>query len=101
MLSSAEVPGRLCRQKIVSSNPIWVSPELYFLFFLPSVEKKFYNLMPTSNLLILDFNHLSAFQLILIRFMFRPKVVIHVFIQLLLNALSEFGKSVEPLATMY
>ena len=81
MLYSAEVPGRLCRQKVVSSNPIWVSPELYFLFFLLSVKMKFYNLMPTSNLLILDFNLLSA--------------IIHVFIQLLLYALSEFGKAVE------
>ena len=61
---------------------------------------KFYNLMPTSNLLILDFHPLSAFQLILIRFMFHPKVVIHVLIQLLLYALSEFGKPEEPLATI-
>ena len=56
--------------------------------------------MPTSNLLILDFNLLSAFHFNIDPFLFRPKVVIHVFTQHLLYALSEFGKAVGPLATM-
>ena len=81
-------------------EPVPGQSESYFLFFLLSVKMKFYNLMPTSNLLILDFNLLSAFHFNIDPFLFRPKVVIHVFTQHLLYALSEFGKAVGPLATM-